>query len=373
MDTPHKILVVDDDVINFDVIEGHLTDENYELHYVNSGEKSLDCLDDLQPDLILMDVMMPRLNGMETCKLIRANKNWSMIPILMVTALNEKKDLADCLNAGANDYIAKPVSGLELRARVRSLLRTKEQQDEIKDLLQLRQDMVNMIVHDLRTPLTTILLTTEIMQSTEFSFDDPAIGLEKISLAGQQIGSMVDSLLYMAKLESSHIPLNFQATDLHKLCAQVIRDFEPLANQKGVSLLYQLDPQLEEQDSALYGQVDTGIFRRVLDNLLSNAIKFTTFKTQVILYLSQAQNQEIKIAILDCGRGISPEKRDLIFQKFEVGDYVQQVNQVGLGLAFCKMAVERHGGRIWVEDNQPQGSIFTLTLPPCSAPDLMVA
>ena len=134
----NSILVIDDEERIFDVIEGLLMREGYRLSYASSGQDALERIDALQPDVILLDVMMPQMDGIETCQQIKANPNWQHIPIIIVTALTAKEDLARSLNAGADDFISKPINSLELRARVRSMLRIKIQYDALAATLRLR-------------------------------------------------------------------------------------------------------------------------------------------------------------------------------------------------------------------------------------------
>jgi DNA-binding response OmpR family regulator len=134
----HSILLVDDEASIFEVIEGLLYREGYQLNYVSSGREALDRIDEIEPDVILLDLMMPEMDGIETCQQIKANQRWCHIPIIMVTALSSKEDLARCLEAGADDFLAKPVNSLELRARVRSMLRIKLQYDALAATQRLR-------------------------------------------------------------------------------------------------------------------------------------------------------------------------------------------------------------------------------------------
>lgn len=134
----HSLLVIDDEESIFEVIEGLLARESYKFYYIPSGKEALNCLDEIQPDVILLDLMMPELDGIETCKRIKANQRWCHIPIIMVTALSSKEDLARSLDAGADDFVSKPINSLELRARVRSMLRIKLQYDALAATQRLR-------------------------------------------------------------------------------------------------------------------------------------------------------------------------------------------------------------------------------------------
>src|ERR671932_2201219 len=218
MDKPNSVLVVDDDPNGFDVIEAHLYREGYNLTYVSSGIEALNRLDSIEPDVILLDVMMPQMDGVEVCRQIKSHVYWKHIPVIMVTALNSKEDLARALDAGADDFLTKPVSGIELRARVRSMLRIKQQYDALEATLQLREDLSNMIVHDLRNPLTTILMSSSLLVENGIEGKD----LEKIHLilaAGRQLNSMIDDLLLLAKMQSGKMMLDLVEVDLKDMAA----------------------------------------------------------------------------------------------------------------------------------------------------------
>lgn len=348
-------MVVDDDPDNFDVIETLLHDEGYQINYAPSGQRAIDHLNIFQPDVILLDVMMPDLNGMEVCRRIKANPQWQAIPIIMVTALTEKEDLAQCLRTGADDFISKPVNGVELRARVHSMLRIKQQYDNVQELLKAREDMVNMIVHDLRNPLTGILLSTNVLRSPKLSPEKQQEKVNQIASAGQKLQSLIDSLLIMGKLESGKMVLNYTEVDLCLLCQSALKDIEAIAAQKQLTLLSELP------EPGIRVKVDAAIFRRVLDNLLSNAIKFSPSNSQVTLR-AEYWGGGAKVQVADSGSGVPQELRQSIFQKYEIGTRMSGVSQIGLGLAFCKMAIEAHHGTITLNDNHPNGSIFTVSL-----------
>ncbi|MBD2343236.1 hybrid sensor histidine kinase/response regulator [Anabaena subtropica] len=353
MDTQPSILVIDDEPDNFDVVETLLDGENYQLHYAPSGQQAIDRLNSFQPDVILLDVMMPNLDGMEVCRRIKADPQWQVVPIIMVTALTAKEDLAQCMAAGADDFISKPVNSVELRARVHSMLRIKQQYDNWQALLKLQEDMVNMIVHDLRNPLASIVLSAEMLKSCGLPPDKQQFKINQIAIATQQLQTLIDSLLIMAKLESGKMALNYTEIDLCAICISAVADIQEIAAQKNLTLI----SELPEPGGMI--KLDAAIFRRVLDNLLSNAIKFSPSNTQVILKAEYLETGA-KVQVSDSGAGIAPELRHRIFEKYEIGNLVSEVSQLGLGLAFCKMAIEAHKGTIAVADNHPQGSIFTV-------------
>ena len=374
MKTQASVLVIDDEPDNFDVIETLLHDEGYQLNYAPSGQRALDRLDSFQPDVILLDVMMPDLDGMEVCRRIKAQPQWQAVPIIMVTALTAKEDLAQCLRTGADDFISKPINGVELRARVHSMLRIKQQYDNVQALLKAREDMVNMIVHDLRNPLTGILISTNVLRSPKLSSEKQQEKVNQIAVAGQKLQSLIDSLLIMGKLESGKMILNYTEVDLCVFCRSALADFEAIAAQKNLILVSNLPDSVTEagRSSAVARleappidlvKVDVAIFRRVLDNLLSNAIKFSPSNSQVVLRAEYLGAGGAKVQVADLGPGVSEELRQSIFEKYEIGTQMPEVSQIGLGLAFCKKAIEAHNGSITIEDNHPRGSIFTVFLP----------
>jgi signal transduction histidine kinase len=363
MGKKNSILVVDDEPHGFDVIEAHLFREGYDLSYASSGIKALNLIDSVEPDVILLDVMMPEMDGIEVCRHIKSDPQWQHIPIIIVTALTSKEDLSRSLDAGADDFLTKPVSGIELRARVRSMLRIKQQYDALEATLQLREDLSNMIVHDLRNPLTTILMSSSLLVENGIEGKN----LEKIHLilaAGRQLNSMIDDLLLLAKMQSGKMMLDLVEVDLKDLAANALSRFYSLAESKNIQLKSQL---LQPNYSVL---ADVNLLHRVVDNLLSNALKFSHRGGTITLEIDYPRNQvsstlapkQAIIRIMDEGIGIREDLRLRIFDKYEVGNVIDGISQLGLGLAFCKMVVEAHGGAIFVEANQPQGSIFTVVL-----------
>lgn len=356
MGKPASLLIVDDELDNFDVLEALLLKEGHELHYAKSGMAALAFLENTPPDAILLDVMMPEMDGMEVCQRVKAHPEWHHIPIIMVTALTAKEDLARCLNAGADDFISKPVNAQELRARIRSMLRIKRQHDDLQNIMQLREDMVNMMVHDLRTPLAIILMATFILKIPGRSPEEFGKNIERIEHAGYQLQSQIDSLLLLAKLESDTMALNRSDIDLSALCSAALKEFESISDQRHITL----NATLPVPGGCI--NVDANIFRRVIDNLLSNAIKFSRAGSEVLLEAEYLAADQAVIRVKDFGYGVSDVLKQSIFEKFEVGQFLENVPQIGLGLAFCRMAIEAHGGRITVEDNIPNGAIFSVYL-----------
>jgi two-component system sensor histidine kinase/response regulator len=363
---PH-ILVVDDDPTARETLEALLIQADYDLTFAASGQEALARLDVLKPvpDAILLDVMMPGLDGFEVCRRIKANKQWQHIPVILVTALDTREDLVRGLDAGADEFLSKPVNGPELRARVRSVLRIKRQFDRLEATMQLREDLSRMIVHDIRSPLTVILMTLFAVRQGIADPQEQAY-IDTIEAEARRLDSFMDDLLMMAKMQEDRLILNRSPINVNMI-VQTTRDlYRAAAESKNIELAAELS---EERPPLV--SLDESLFRRVLDNLLSNALKFSPSGSTVALRVdypqaetqSQADQPLVRVQVVDQGPGIPEEHRERIFDQFEIVELKKGgMRQVGLGLAFCKLAIEAHGGHISVDDNEPQGSIFTVEI-----------
>lgn len=228
-----------------------------------------------------------------------------------------------------------------------------------EETLQFREDMANMIIHDLRNPLSSILLTTNLIQhylEADFPLSTINKKLPKITESGQRMQHMIDSLLIMAKLEAGKILLNPSPTDLHELGNTIVNDLELSATVYHVTLQANL-PQPGQKVI-----VDAQLLRRIIENLLTNAIKFSPPYSPVTFTLEYTQDNHLKVTVADLGSGISEENQQRIFNRFEIGDLKANIPQIGLGLAFCKMAVEAQGGKLAIASNTPRGSVFTVEI-----------
>jgi two-component system, sensor histidine kinase and response regulator len=242
------------------------------------------------------------------------------------------------------------------------MLRIKQQYDALKATLQLREDMSNMVVHDLRNPTAIILLSAQMLLLNNFHGKE----LERIQMietSARTLNSLINDLLLMAKMEAGKLLLNFTDVDINALAAIVLSDFQEIARSKNLRLESQI-PAINRWISA-----DLNLLHRLMDNLLSNAVKFSPAGSRITLRIEYppesipvGQLPQVRIQVVDAGPGVKEEQREQIFRKYEIGAMVSGVTQIGLGLTFCKIVAEAHGGRIFVEENVPQGSIFTVEI-----------
>jgi two-component system, sensor histidine kinase and response regulator len=202
-----SILVIDDEPNNFDVIQTLLGNEGYTFHYASSGQRAIDRLDRIQPDTILLDVMMPDLDGIEVCRRIRASIEWQAVPILLVTALTDKSELQRCLSTGADGFITKPVNRLELQSRVASIVRLKRECDRLqiaKEKLELatkdRSDRLAMFAYEIQTPLTELMSLIRVLTTTELTPEQDRCA-SKIQFNSELLLAQIDKIFAVSNIE----------------------------------------------------------------------------------------------------------------------------------------------------------------------------
>ncbi|MFZ0546692.1 MAG: hybrid sensor histidine kinase/response regulator [Candidatus Promineifilaceae bacterium] len=356
------ILIVDDEINARRTLEMLLLLEGYNLLFAEGGLHALAMLEEIEPDTILLDVMMPGMDGFEVCRRIKSSEHWQHIPIILTTALDSKADLTRGLKAGADDFVSKPVNGLELRARVRSMLRIKRRHDALQQTLQLRSDLANMIMHDIRNPLTSIAVYCDLLEREIHS----VTGLEYLETVRQetsQLSSFVTDMLLTAKMEQHRLVLDCSSVDLNELLRSIYQHHKPLAELRGIDLELMLPSETRQMS------LDAELWKRVIDNLLSNAFKFSPGGSKVTLKAlygnktADDKQPDLRVEIADEGPGIPKDFQEIIFNRYDLAAKGRRnVAQVGLGLAFCKLVVDAHDGRIWVENNEPHGAVFVVEL-----------
>ena len=376
MDTP-TILIVDDEEINVKLIKGMLAKENYNLIGVHSGQEALSMSASENPDLILLDVMMPGMDGFETCRKIKEDKKTRIIPILMVTALSEKKHRLKALESGADDFLSKPVERIELIIRIKSLLRIKEyhdelherfeeiahKNDELRKLEKFKDGLVHMIVHDLNNPLFAISGNIELLLGDKLNLSQTQITAAEGCLTScNDLKEMINQLLDINKLENEKLQLNKQTTDLVSLIKDITNQIARKAENKQISI------NLVSTNGVSSIQIDENLIKRVMLNLIDNGIRHTPSGGRIEVMAESVNNKNnVRISVIDTGRGLDPAYHQKIFNKFEQVDLKSKgvsVGSAGLGLAFCQLAVEAHGGNIWVEsEGDGNGSTFRFIVP----------
>ncbi len=354
------VLVVEDEERSRRLMRDLLEAHGYRISEAADGEEALRRIETQPPDLILLDIMLPKMDGIEVCRKLQADeRNWP-IPVLLVTALSDRAVRLRGIAAGATDFITKPVDTAEVLLRVRNALRTKHLYDQRNNLLRLREELSDMIVHDIRNPLLAISLCTR-------SLGDETPPSEVTRLAGiildqtQAIERFVNDLLTISKMEQGCFTLQRTREDLSELGRAAFRNQQMIAASRKIQLI------LVAPDRPCIAEVDKSLLARLLDNLLSNAIKFAPADTCVTLRIISATDDAgtpCRLCVEDEGPGIPLGYREKVFDKFGVVEMKRLgIPQTGLGLALCRLVAEAHGGHISVEARQPRGSVFTVELP----------
>ena len=370
-----RVLVVDDDHRNVRLMESILKTEGYGILRAYDGQEALDVIEHQIPDLVLLDVMMPRMNGIELCRRLRARHSTRLLPIIMVTALNAQEDKVHALETGADDFLSKPINRVVLLAKVRSILRVKSLQDEVErqkeelertndELLRMQQfkeSMTQMVVHDMKNSLTGIMGNVQLIQMQT----DPPVSdrLSELVQRSQdscaQLMRMVLNILHIGRLEEHKMPLRPAPLALDQIARDNMNELMSLSTREGISLESRIPIDLPQP------KADPELVGRVIGNLLSNALKHTPRGGRVTLDARPGPH-EVILTVRDTGAGIPEDLLPHIFDKFRAGasdDGRSSAYDSGLGLTFCQLAVESHGGRIWIESRSGDGTTVFVALP----------
>jgi two-component system sensor histidine kinase/response regulator len=370
------ILVADDVSANVELLFDQLHVLGFRAIAAADGPGALAACFEHRPDLCILDVSMPagdlgvddRSTGFEVCRRIKRDPRTKSIPIIFVTALNDTTDRVKAIEAGGDDFLTKPHNRLVLGARVRSLLKLKAATDSLEDTLRklrevekMRDDLMKMIVHDLKTPLTAVLATTEMLIDGDFG---PLNDRQRQMLAdaegkAEDLLALIGDLLEVSRIEEATMSLDLEPIAPAALLNEVVHEWAIRFQQEHATAA------IDVADDAPVFEADKALLKRVLGNLVQNAV--THSASDIALTLSaRGEGEGILFTIADNGPGIPAEYHEVIFRKFErvKNPNIPRTRSSGLGLAFCKLVVDAHGGRIWVQSaGEGKGSAFHFTLP----------
>ena len=359
MSQPATIVIVDDSPVARETLIDLLSGEPYQFVQVDKGIALFRILDQIDADVILLDVMMPGIDGYEVCRQLKSSPDWRHIPVVLVTALDTREALINGLDAGADELLSKPIYGAVLRARVRSMLRLKQQYDALQKVLELRETLSAMIVHDMRSPLSTIILYLELMLRRGSLPAEEVTQTMRVLTEARRLDDFINDMLLLAKVEEGKLLLHKRPCDLVALVQTCTENSRELATSRRVNLALTLP------DEPVMRDLDANLFSRALDNLLTSAIRSSPAMANITIQLSQTQNDgpQAQLEIADQGRSIPEEHWGDVFDKFSIASLKQKgVTRVGLPLAFTQMIVQAHEGDIAVRNNIPEGSIFTIRI-----------
>lgn len=359
-----RVLVVDDQDTNRLLLRDLLEAQGHEVSEAVDGTEALQRIGDATPDVVLLDIGMPGMDGFEVCRRIKADPATASIPVLLVTALSQRDQRLLGIGAGANDYITKPIDKSDLSLRVRNAIRMRqlyleveEQYRRLEKLELLRDSLVHMIVHDLRSPLAGIRAYLDLLKldgagKLDAELTDSIEGARKVAV---EMTDMVSDLLDVSRMEVGEMPLELAPADLGALAVDAV-------TAAGAAPRVRI--RVEAPADRLRVVCDAGVIRRVVTNLVGNAVKFTPSSGQISVSV-QGDGAEVKVSVADTGHGIPSEYHQKVFEKFGQVEAARHgaKHSSGLGLTFCKYAVEAHGGRIGLESAVGKGSTFWITLP----------
>ena len=357
-----SILIVDDTPANLQLLGEMLKEHNYHIRMARSGTLAIQAAQHEPPDLLLLDIAMPEMDGYEVCARFKADSRLREIPVIFISALSEPVDKVRAFGIGGVEYLTKPFHASEVVARVRTQLDLQRQRRELqeqvlqlRELANLRDNLTHMIVHDLRSPLSGIMGGLELLEMNAQNMSEmDRKCLSMARSASHTLAEMFNTLLDVTRLETNQMPLNLAPANL----PEVVRHGIMLL---GAPALARCDINTETGVPIV---CDQALLVRVTTNLVSNAIKFSPEHARVRVEVATEQDHAI-VQVIDLGPGIPAQYHAHVFEKFGQVELrrAHQKASVGLGLAFCKLAVEAHKGQIGLESAEGKGSTFWFKLP----------
>jgi len=355
------ILVADDQAANRELLEELLTAQGSKVITVRDGAAAVEELSKTQIDLVLLDVLMPRLNGFEVCQRIKNNPATYLIPVVLVTGLSDKQNRIEGIKAGADDFLTRPVDRIELLTRVRSLLTLKRRTDELEkrttQLVAANDELEAFsysVSHDLRAPLRHICGDAGMLIKEHGAqlVPEAQLRLKRIQEGTQKMDGMIDVLLNLARLDRRSTDL--RVTSLNSLVENVLHDLESETADRKIDWRVGSLPSVN---------CDPGLIQQVFANLLSNAVKYTRRRERAVIEIDQSTiNGQLVLFVRDNGAGFNSKYSDKLFGAFQRLHTEQEFEGTGVGLATVQRIVRKHGGRIWAEAETNMGATFYFSL-----------
>ncbi len=363
----YSILVVDDVISNVLLLKVLLAAQKFNVITASNGMEAIDITKKQQPDLILLDVMMPGMSGFELAQKLKNDPEVQHIPIIFLTALNSTADIVTGFKVGANDFISKPFNKEELVIRVNhqiSLIAAKriilQKTEELKKTIQGRDKMYSVIAHDLRSPLGSIKMVLNMFvmtMSPQMIGEEQYEMLDSANKSTEELFNLLDNLLKWTKTQTGRLTVVFQDFELVKSISGVLEIFSLVSSSKNIELIFDSNEEINVR-----GDID--IVKTITRNLLSNAIKFSLSGSKIIIEVKKIDNMAV-VSVKDFGKGMSQEEQQKLFNSETHFSKYGTNNEEGsgLGLLLCKDFATKNKGDLWLQSEEGKGSTFFFSIP----------
>ena len=362
-----KLLVVDDVQTNVLLLKALLGKEGYGILVANNGQEALEVIRNENPDLILLDVMMPGMDGFEVAERLKSEEFRCEIPIIFLTALDDTQSIVNGFKLGVGDFISKPFRKEELMVRIKHQLSLvaarriiEEKNEELRKTIAGRDKMYSVIAHDLRSPMASMkMLLNTIMMSVEKDKIDPDIFdmLEMSNKTSEEVFSLLDNLLKWTKSQLGKLTVIPQKLDISGLADGVVEVMNSVAEVKHIKLI-------RTDHESFFVYVDIEMIKSILRNLISNAVKFSNTDSEIKVGI-KAEDGKVIVSVTDSGKGIKKEdQHKLLKDSTHFTTYGTNSEEgSGLGLLLCRDFARKNGGELWFESEENLGSVFSFSLP----------
>jgi len=358
-DKKFSILIVDDVPKNIQMVANVLREEGYQMAFARSGDAALRHTETILFDLILLDIMMPEMNGYEVCEKLKQNPKTKEIPVIFLTAKTDTENVLKGFELGAVDYVTKPFNMSELLARVKTHLELREARQKLQELNATKDKFFSIIAHDLKNPFNALISGSNflVQHFEELEKNKIKAFIREINNASKYAFNLLENLLEWSRAQTGRVICEPTETDIHRIVSDTMALLKQNAEKKQVHLINEIAP-----NTSAYADID--MISVIIRNLLSNALKYTNEGGEVRI-ASKAAGDFMEISVSDTGVGISKEDMDRLFRidiKYSTAG-TDQEQGTGLGLILCKEFVEKNGGKIQVASDIGKGSVFCFTLP----------
>ena len=358
-DNTKTIFIVDDNIKNIQIAANFLRMANYKVLFADNGNEALKNIEKYMPNMVLLDIMMPGMDGFEVCSKLKENKTTKDIPVIFLTAKTEAETIEQGFKIGGVDYIIKPFNRQELIARINTHITLQSQQNELLQINKTKDKLFSVMGHDLRGNISTIVSMSELLLDKNYNKTEEQIDQfhRYINNQAKTLNIILNNLLDWSRLNDDRIIYDPGKINIKKSIDENVKHLIEDATLKNIIIESALKADL-------FGYADRNMLHTVLRNLIFNAIKFTNIGG-IIKVNAEKQGNEIIISVADSGVGIRKEKQDMLFNNETIISTrgTAEETGTGLGLYLCKQFIEQNHGKLWLKSEPQKGSVFYFSIP----------